>query len=172
MAAPWFTELQLSDASTTQQRIVQRVTELLEALQPARLRADQQSAALAHDGVTFTLRHDSEPWLRIEAAIGDDDAQFHGVMGHEETYSAGVPGQGGEDALEVLADLLQASYTRETSTLRGKPWRIVTHIGPPACVTVTASDAGVLGFLPLGPWARPRDRCFASFECRNPRASE
>lgn len=172
MATSWFSKLDLSDASTTQRRILRRVTDLLVALQPARLRAEQQSAELAHDGVTFTLRHDYEPWLEIEAAIGEDDAQFYGVMGHDETYSLNVPGQGETDAIEVLAELLEASYTRETFTLRGKPWRTVTHIGPPSCATVTRSDAGLLGHLPLGHWARPRDHRRANFECTSSSASE
>ena len=62
------------------------------------------------------LRHDSEPWLTIDFVLTVEWVDFYGVMGHEEAYSVrGEPDHGWEvDTMEILADLSQSGFTRDT----------------------------------------------------------
>ncbi len=123
--APWFSELDLTDATAPQRHVVRRVEQLLDTLQPARLLPHDQEAELAAgDGVEFLLRHDTAPWVTIEAWIASDEAGFFGML-TDETYSLGYTGEGEDDAIARLADLLTAPYSYEWFTVGGRPWQMV-----------------------------------------------
>ncbi len=168
--APWFSELDLTDATAPQRHIVRRVAQLLDTLQPARLLPHDQEAELAAgDGVEFLLRHDTAPWVTIEAWIASDEAGFFGML-TDETYSLGYPAEGEDDAIARLADLLTAPYSYEWFTVGGRPWQMVISRGSPADFTVHCPQ-GLWGLLPLNRWARRANAEYASFECQQVRRS-
>lgn len=166
--APWFSELDLTHATAPQRRIVRRVARLLDTLQPARLLPHEQEAELAApDGVEFLLRHDTAPWVTIEAWIAPDEAGFFGML-TDETYSLKYSGQGEDGAIALLADMLTAPYSYEWFTVGGRPWQMVINRGSPADFTDRVPQ-GLWGSLPLNRWARRADAEHASFECRQAR---
>jgi hypothetical protein len=170
--SPWFARLDLSEASAAQRRVVQRVCDLLDQLQPARLDPAHQVVEPV-DGETWVkLRHDSDPSLHIEFVLSGGRVNFYGVMGHDEAYSASPePADAWEsETIDILADLLQSPFTIETYTLGGKPWREIVTVGEPYNLALTGGHA--YGLRPLQRWATRTDSRHASFECRGARASQ
>jgi len=85
--SPWFAGIDLGEASDAQRRVVQRVRDLLDQLQPARLNPDHQAVEWDRGQTWVRLRHDSEPALEIEFVITDGWVNLFGVMGHDEACS-------------------------------------------------------------------------------------
>ena len=109
----WFARLDLSSASAVDRRVVQKVSDLLDHLQPARLDPAKQTVEVGERETWVTLRHDSEPELEIRFVLIDGWVNFYGVMGHDEAYSdsSEEPDAWESETIEILADLLLADYT-------------------------------------------------------------
>jgi hypothetical protein len=168
----WFTTLDLSLASDAEKRVVQRVCDLLDQLQPGRLDPASQAVEVDEGETWVTLRHDTERWMEIRFVLSDGWVNFYGVMGHDEAYNVrSEPADAWEsDTIDILADLLQSSFRTDSYTWRGKPWREVLTIGEPYKQTSTEIRS-LTSVLPLTRWAEHvRSRC-ASFDCRGARSS-
>lgn len=168
----WFARLDLSGASYAQKRLVHRVSELLDQLEPARLDPAQQAVELDHGETWVTLRHDPEPWMEIRFVLSDGWVNFYGVMGHDEAYLVRpAPSDSWEsDTIDILADLLQSTFRIDTYTLRGKPWREVLTISHPYN-RISTEIQSLSSLLPLTRWAKQAGSRSATFECRGDRSS-
>lgn len=169
----WFTKLDLSLASDAEKRVVQRVCDLLDHLQPARLDPAQQAVEVDDHGETWVMiRHDTEPWMEIRFVLSDGWVNFYGVMGHDEAYNVQPePADAWEsETIDILADLLQSSFRIDNYTLRGKPWREVQTISEPYNRTSTEIQS-LTSVLPLTRWSNHVGSRHASFECRGARSS-
>lgn len=166
----WFARLDLSSASAVDCRVVQKVSDLLDHLQPARLDPAKQTVEVGERETWVTLRHDSEPELEIRFVLIDGWVNFYGVMGHDEAYSdsSEEPDAWESETIEVLADLLLPDYKLDTYELWGKPWRAVLTIGDPYHKTFSSGSLAAL-LLPLQRWATRVETRGASFECRGAR---
>jgi hypothetical protein len=165
----WFARLDLSSASAVDRRVVQKVSDLLDHLQPARLDPAKQTVEVGERETWVTLRHDSEPELEIRFVLIDGWVNFYGVIGHDEAYadSSEEPDAWESETIEILADLLLADYTLDTYELWGKPWRDVLTIGDPYHKTFSSGSLAAL--LPLQRWATRVETRSASFDCRGVR---
>jgi hypothetical protein len=168
----WFARLDLSGTSDAQKRVVQRVCDLLDQLQPARLDPAQQAIECDRGEMWVKLRHDTEPWLDIRLVVSDGWVNFYGVMAHDEAYSVGSePTDAWEfETIEILASLLLATFTMDRYALANKPWREVVTIGNPYNATVSR-NLSPTSLLPLQRWARLTESRHATFECRVARPS-
>lgn len=103
--------------------MVQKVSDLLDHLQPARLDPAKQTVEVNGRETWVTLRHDSEPELEIRFVLCDGWVNFYGVMGHDEAYSdSDDPEDAWEsETIDILGDLLLADYTFDTYELWGGP---------------------------------------------------
>jgi len=166
----WFAHLDLSGTSDAQQRVIQGVTDLLDELQPDRLNPADQVVERQQGETWVKLRHDCEPWMEIEFVLNDGWVNFYGVMGHDEAYSPRPEPQDGWEAetVDILADLLQSTFTLETYTLLGKPWRDVLTISAPYDRQSTEIKS-LTSLAPLRRWARQAGTHSATFECRGAR---
>lgn len=72
------------------------------------------------------------------------------------------------ETIDIVASLLQSTFTVETYTLQGKPWREVLTISAPYERTSTELKS-LTAALPLGRWAELELTRSASFECRGSR---
>lgn len=162
----WFGRLELNKSSDAQKRVVQLVCDLLDELQPARLDPAQQTVEFDEGETWITLRHDSEPWLEIQVALSDGWVNFYGVMGHDEAYSVGSERKDAwqSETVEILADLLQATFTIDRYALHNKPWREIVNVGKPYNRTVS-SGPSMSSLLPLQRWARHTESRHATFQC-------
>jgi len=171
----WFTQLDLSGTTAAQRRVINRVGDVLDQLQPARLDPAHQVVEREHGETWVKLRHDSEPWMEIRFVLTDGWVNFYGVMGHDEAYSPRPePPDGWEsETIDILADLLQSTFTVETYTVRGKPWREIRTISAPydADATTTTVLTSLTSALPLGRWAKHAGTRSADFGCRGSRPS-
>jgi len=168
----WFARLDLSGAPAPHQRVIGHVSELLDQLQPARLNPGHQTVVFDQGETWVKLRHDSEPWLKIEFGVSGSWVNFYGVMGDDEAYPAHTDAgdQWETDTIDILADLLQADFSVETYTVGGRPWREVVTIGAPYHRT-SAEARSLMGALPLNLWARHTGSQHATFECLGSRPS-
>lgn len=167
----WFARLDLSSASAAERRAVQKVSDLLDQLQPARLDPAKQTVEVSDRETWVTLRHDSEPELEIRFVLSDGWINFYGVMGHDEAYSTSseAPDAWESETIDILADLLLADYKLEVYELWGKPWRDVVTIGEPYLKKTFSSGSFAALVLPLQRWATRVETRRASFECRGVR---
>lgn len=165
----WFARTDLSAASKAQQRVFEQVLTLLDQLQPVRLDPAQQSVEPERGETWVRLRHDAEPWMRIELAMSDGWVNFYGVMGHDEAYSMHTEPKGDweSDTIDILADLLRADYSLDRYTLGGKLWREVINIGEPYDQISTGPNLAAA--LPLKRWAKHTESRHATFGCRGAR---
>lgn len=147
----WFAQRDLSETSEAQQRVIQGVENLLDQLQPARLDPAQQIVEREQGETWVKLQHDAEPWMNIRFVLSDCWVNFYGVMGHHEAYSPRPepPDAWEADTIDIVADLLQSTFTTETYTLRGKPWREIVTVSAPYERTSTELRSLTSG-LPLG----------------------
>lgn len=145
--------------------MVQRIGELLDQLNPARLDPKEQVVDHERDSVRVSLQHDTEPGLQIDVVICDGWVNFYGVMGHDEAYSDGdEPEDAWEsEAIEILSDLLQAKFTIDTYALREQFWREVVTMDRP--YTKTFATGSLVSLLPLQRWARQTASRQVTFEC-------
>jgi len=169
----WFAQLDLSGTTDAQRRVIQRVGDLLDQLQPARLDPAHQVVEREHGETWVKLRHDSEPWMEIRFVLADGWVNFYGVMGHDEAYSFHPEPQDGweSETVDILADLLQSTFTVETYTLRGKRWREIRTISAPYDLDATTFTElqSLTSALPLGRWAKHAGTRSANFDCRGSR---
>lgn len=165
----WFARFDRSSASVAVRRVVHKVSDLLDHLQPARLDPAKQTVEVSGRETWVTLRHDSEPELEIRFVLVDGWVNFYGVMGHDEAYSISSeePDSWESETIDILADLLLADYTLDTYELWGKPWRDVLTIGEP--YQKSFSSGSLAALLPLQRWATHVETRNASFECRGAR---
>ena len=170
LVTSWFGSTDLSGTTEAQRRVIAGVDDLLAQLQPARL--DRARTVVACEGGETWVRlvHDSESWMEIRFVFSDGWVNFYGVMGHDEAYSPRPePRDGWEtDTIDIVADLLQSTFTTETYTLRGKPWCEVLTISAPYDHSSTERRS-LASALPLGRWAKQSLIRTASFECHGSR---
>lgn len=168
----WFGTVDLRGTTQAQRRVIREVDVLLSELQPARL--DRAHTVVERsDGETWVkLVHDSEPWMEIRFVLSDGWVNFYGAMGHDEAYSPRPEpaDQWEAETISIVADLLQSTFTIESYTLRGRPWREVIAISAPYDMTLVDLKS-LISPLPLSRWARPTKTRRASFECRGSRHS-
>lgn len=153
---PWFEKADLSSANAAERRVIDEVVRPLDQLQPERIRPGEQVIEVVRGETWVKLQHDSEPLLTIEIVVNEGWVHFYGAAGYDEAYGA----EWASDVIDILADLLQATYTIETYERRGMTERMVSDISEPHPVRFSTR--------PLRPWRWRRTLVQteqASFEC-------